>query len=120
MKRPQLGDWCIVSGRATLYRVTSDGSQPRYGSKDMQKDYPLETRWQGVNCLPFRAMFVGWRSMSIGTTRMEYDGDDNGKVWRYPVFKRTGTVEVWMFVESARQNMVYALPGQVQFEAQSE
>lgn len=119
-ERPKLGEWCTVSGMAHQYRTTKDGSQPRYGSKDMRKDYPLTTGWQGHNGLqPFKAMFIGWRSMPVGITRMEHDGD-NYNTWSYPVFYRTGTVEVWMFVYSGRTNPFYALPNQVEWNAPDE
>lgn len=95
--RPKLGDWLEVSAKA----------------HKTHPDDPDVTIWVTDPCVPFRAMFIGYRTGYNGRWTIENDH------WSYALedviegeryFAPNSHFEVWLFIDNARRNHFYAFP----------
>lgn len=109
MNRPQFGQWCITHSIAYKSVIPN--------SPDKKKRYPVTTTYISAGKLtPLRAMYIGFRVIHEGITRLEVDGDDYN-TWSYPVFKRACSKVVWVFVANERTLPFLVFPDDVEFEA---
>lgn len=112
MNKPNFGQWCITHAQAYKNVLLND-------TVNKDKRYPITTTYVSTGKLPpLRAMYIGFRVVHEGITRLEFDGDD-WKTWSYPVFSRVCSKVVWVFVSSERSNPFFVFPEDVEFEAQS-
>lgn len=119
--RPQIGQWCITNAQAYKNVLVNDKD-----SRDKSKRYPITTTYVSTGKLqPLRAMYIGFRVIHEGITRLAIDGDDDGmgrlmNTYSYPEFKRVCSKVVWVFVANERSTPFLVFPEDVEFEAQHD
>lgn len=112
MNKPTFGQWCIT--HAYAYKFVKPNSLV-----DKNKRYPVTTTYENTGkLLPKRAMYIGFRVVHEGVTRLEIDTDD-WSTWSYPVFERKCSKVVWVFVENERSKPFFVFPEDVEFEAET-
>lgn len=108
IERPLIGEVCLLHAEAykTNVAITSDKANK----------YPRKTAWHSTGKLgiPFNAHYIGYRVVHEGETRLEHDEDGHGRRFSYPVFKRTNSRVVWVFVESEKHGLTYVFPEDVE------
>lgn len=114
-KHPQLGRRCVVNALARKYNEGSPARKYEGGRwvEDESKPltYPVKTCWKTAPIQPRHALYIGYRVVHEGMTRLEYP-EDRGNP--YPVFERKNSRVVWMFVSHENQNPFYAFPEDVE------
>lgn len=113
MNKPTFGQWCITHAEAYKNVRVNDRI-----NKD--KRYPITTTYENSGKLPpKRAMYIGFRVIHEGVTRLEHDNDGDGWYsWSYPVFTRKCSKVVWVFVANERSKPFLVFPEDVEFEVQ--